>query len=80
MDERRFSKRHYEAIAALFRAENAANPATKHPYIFAEDAANMLEQDSPFRFDRERFLKACQPAEPDGCHCFRCENDDPHNT
>ena len=62
MDERRFSKRHYEAIAAVFRAANASNPQSKHPYVFADDVAYMLEQDSPYRFDRERFLKACQPS------------------
>lgn len=65
MDERRFSKRHYEMLAAQFRAVGMRSTGVWDPEILAllpEDVADMLQDDS-MKFDRERFLRACQPEE-----------------
>lgn len=61
-----FSKRHYEAVARIIRA-NLQDPASMFSpedysnggvQMVAEDFAVLFHADNP-RFDRARFLKAC---------------------
>lgn len=53
-----FSRRHYEAIARVLQSLDQITPwgATAARSIFAD----LLAQDNA-RFDRERFIRACEP-------------------
>lgn len=57
-----FQKRHYEAIAAMFRENfisEAAKPIQHHPLEITE-FLRLFREDNP-AFDAEKFLSACKP-------------------
>ena len=63
----RYSQRHYKDVAAILRiARRHALAGPSHPWAvrtvdFAiKDFADLFKRDN-LRFDRARFLKACQP-------------------
>ena len=56
-----FQRRHYEALARVIQDQDAkwfGNNLQIADTAYA--LANMLQKDNP-RFDRERFIAACQP-------------------
>lgn len=59
-----FQKRHYEFIARTLRERKPAQGAARDRHAHHEEIvlhfAISLAQDNP-RFDRERFLMACEP-------------------
>ena len=57
MPKLNFAREHYEAIAAVMQSAHDHNWQA-----ICEKLADMLKRDNP-GFRRERFLKACQPAE-----------------
>lgn len=59
------TKKHFEAIAAIVRANSIKNPAAGYDEGFdagvaamAADLANMFAAENP-RFNRDKFLTAC---------------------
>lgn len=57
-----FARRHYEAIATLMQDTKPLKDATAFTqwYVDCEGLADMLADDNA-RFDRERFIRACEP-------------------
>ncbi len=52
------TKKHYEAIAAAFRAYITTNTGANIARPIAKDLADYFATDNP-KFDRARFLQAC---------------------
>lgn len=56
----KFSKRHYEAVAAMFR--KLARTSWKANELAPTDFVRLFSEDNP-SFDPEKFRKACSPKE-----------------
>ncbi len=63
------TKKHYEAIAAAFRAYITTNTGANIARPIAKDLADYFATDNP-KFDRARFLQACGLQQT----CRHCEN------
>jgi len=61
MDESTFSRKHYQQIASIFK-QHLDGPRNEKVYnelaAIANELADLFEEDNP-RFDREKFLQAC---------------------
>lgn len=64
-----FQKRHYEAVAQLFKDRTpnryVNDDAHAHHDSLIEKFADMFERDNP-QFQRDRFFEACEQKEKEG--------------